>query len=58
MLWSPLCHYVQDWRLLVVDLQPDYKSGANRSLPSWLSTAASILYCLASLDTTKIARWG
>lgn len=53
MLRSPLRHCFQGWRLLVIDLQPCYKSGAEGSLPCWLSTAAAILHGLASLAASK-----
>lgn len=53
MLCSPLCHCFQGRRLLVIDLQPHYKSHAEGSLPCWLLTAASILHGSASLVTSK-----
>lgn len=53
MLCSPLHHCFQGRRLLVIDLQPCYKSRAEGSLPRWLSTAASILHGSASLVASK-----
>lgn len=48
MLYSPLCFCFQGQRLLIIDLQPHYKSGAEGNLPCCLQTAASILPGLAS----------
>lgn len=51
MLYSPLCFCFQGQRLLIIDLQPHYKSGAEGSLPCCLLTAASIPHSLASPAT-------
>lgn len=36
MLYSPLCLCFQGRRLLIIDLQPHYKSGAEGNLPCCL----------------------